>query len=90
MQISNLEGSYDAHEVASLERSAADEAAVDVGLGEEFLGVGGFAAAAIEDGEVVGHLGAELVGNDLADEGVDLLGLLGSGSLAGTDGPDAG
>ena len=83
-----LEGGDDAHEVAGLEGGAADEAAVDVGLGEQFGGVAGLAAAAVEDGGVVGHLCAVLVGEQAADEGVDFLCLVARGGLAGTDGPD--
>ena len=38
----------DALEVGSLQRGATDESAVDVGLGEELLGIAGLAAATVE------------------------------------------
>ena len=83
-----LEGQGDLDEVVGLEGGAADEAAVDVGLGEELLGVGGLAGAAVEDRGVVGDGLAEQAGEDVADVGVDLFGLGRSGGLAGADGPD--
>ena len=40
-----------------LEAGAADEAAVDVGAGRQFLAVGCGHAAAVQDSQVLGHLG---------------------------------
>ena len=62
-----LEGGDDAHEVAGLERGAADEAAVDVGLREQFRRVLGVHAAAVKDADSTGGTGAV----DLADHGTD-------------------
>ena len=83
-----LERQGDLDEVVRLERGAADEAAVDVGLGEELLRVGRLAGAAVEDRGVVRDGLVEEAGEDFADVGVDLLGLGRRGGLAGADGPD--
>ena len=77
----------DGDEVVCLEGCAADKAAVDVLLGEEFLGVGRLAASAVEDCGVLGYCLTELLGEDLADAGVDFLGLLSGSGLACADGP---
>src|SRR5690349_6010180 len=47
----------DLKEIRGLERRAADEAAVDVGLGEQARGVAGIHAAAIEDVHPLGMAG---------------------------------
>lgn len=81
------EGFDYAHEVVALEAGAAYEAAVDVGFGKELSGVGGFAAAAIEYGGVVGYFLAVLGGYGFAYEGVYFFGLVGCGGFAGAYGP---
>ena len=45
---------YNPHEIIHLQRCSADEAPVDVGLGEEGVGVIGFHGAAVEEGDGVG------------------------------------
>ena len=77
----------DIHEFR-LERGTSDEETVNVGLLAELLAVLLADAAAVEDAGLVGDLLADLLGEPLADHGVDLLGLLGGGDLAGADGPD--
>ncbi|KAI3485238.1 hypothetical protein L1887_51523 [Cichorium endivia] len=71
-----------------LERGAADEEAVDVGLLGEFLAVLGGDGAAVDDAELLSRVLAELVGGPLADGGVHLLRLLRGSDLARADGPD--
>ena len=53
MRAYSLESGDEAHEVAGLQRGVADEAAVDVGLGEQFGCVAGLAAAAVQDSGVI-------------------------------------
>ena len=69
----NLERRSNSKEVVRLEGGAANETTIDVLLGKELLGVGGLAGTAVLDGQVVGHLGAELGLDDAADAGVDFL-----------------
>lgn len=71
-----------------LERSATDQEAIDVGLLSELLGVAAVDGATVDDTDSLSFRGAEGGGCPLADEGVDVLGLLGSGGLAGPDSPD--
>ena len=78
----------DGQEVVGLQGRAADEAAVDVGLGQQLRRVLGVHGAAVLDGDGPGHPGAELLADDGADVGADLAGLFGGGGLAGADGPD--
>src|SRR5438876_5752905 len=77
----------DPQEGFGLQAGAADESAVDVGLGHEPVDVVGLDAATVEDP----HRGRRRLsvgaGDALADDGVDLLGLGGSGGAAGADGP---
>ena len=54
-------------------RGAAHEEAVHVGEGGELLGVGGGDAAAVEDAEVLGDLGVDVVLQPLPQRGVHLL-----------------
>ena len=77
----------DAHEAVGLQGCATDQTAVYVGLAEQLLGVGGLAAAAVQDRSVVGYLLTVFLGYDVADVGVHVLSLLGCGGLAGTGGP---
>ena len=78
----------DTLEVSALQRSTADEATVDIGLGKEFRSIAGLAGATVEDGSVIGYSLTVLLSDDAADIGMDFLSLLGSGGLTGTDGPD--
>ena len=82
------ESGDDAHEVGALECGAADETAVHVGLAEDLLGVGGLAAATVEDRAVFSYFLAIFILDDAADMGVHVLGLFGGSGLAGADGPD--
>ena len=59
-----LPGINDSLEVGSLQRSTANQSAVDVGLCEEFGGIACLAATAIEDACVVGNGSTVLLGND--------------------------
>ena len=83
-----LERTGDRDEIVGLKGSAADETTVNVLLCEEFFRVGRFAASAVQNGRVLGHLGTEPIDQHLSDAGVDLLGLVGSSCLAGSDGLD--
>ena len=67
----------DTLEISSLEGSATNEAAVNVGLSKDFLGVAGLAASAVQDGNVLSSFCTKLFGDDAADEGVHIFGLLG-------------
>src|SRR5579875_1460591 len=73
--------------IGRLQRGAADQAAVDVGLREQVRGVAGLDAAAIDDAGRVGDfsIGA---GELATQQRVDLLGLFRAGGTAGADGPD--
>lgn len=83
----SVESFNDTHEVGALEGSATDETTVNIGFCEDFAGIGGLAAAAVEDAGVVGDLLAVLAGDDVADVGVHVLSLVGGSGLAGTDSP---
>lgn len=79
-------GIDDALEVGALEGSATDEAAIHVGLREDFLGVAGLAAATIEDADVLCSGFAEAACDDTTDEGVHVFSLLSGSGPAGADG----
>ncbi len=79
---------HELQERIGLQRGAADQGAVDVGEGHQALDVVGLDAAAVEDAQRVRDGLAVLRGDPRADEGVDLLGLLGGRDLAGADRPD--
>lgn len=81
-------GAVDDVDKGRLQASTADEEAVNVGLLAELHAVLLADAAAVQDAGLVGGLGVDLLLEPLADGGVDLLGLLGGGDLAGADGPD--
>ena len=75
-------------EVGSLERSAAHEGAVNVGLGDELGNVAGLSGATVQDTDAVGELLTEHLLEGLTDSAADLLSVLGGSGLAGADGPD--
>ena len=75
-------------EGSGLERSAADEAAVDVELREQAGSVFSVHRAAVLDGDRAGSAGAEERTDGVADEGADFAGLFNGRGLAGADGPD--
>ena len=75
-------------EVGSLERSAAHEGAVNVGLGDELGDVAGLGGTAIQHADAVGELLAEHLLEGLTDSAADLLSVLGGSGLAGADGTD--
>ena len=81
------ESVHDTHEGIGLKSGTADETAVHVGLGEKLLGVGGLAAATVEDRSVVGYFLAILFSDGVADESVHLLSLIVGSGLAGADCP---
>src|SRR5215208_7686720 len=78
----------DRQETLRLQRRAADQAAVDVGLVEKAPGVVGLHAAAVLDAYAGGEVLVPRPGQLLADVGVDLLCLLVGGRATGADGPD--
>eukprot|EP00695_Tsukubamonas_globosa_P003606 TRINITY_DN724_c0_g1_i1.p1 TRINITY_DN724_c0_g1~~TRINITY_DN724_c0_g1_i1.p1 ORF type:complete len:125 (+),score=24.81 TRINITY_DN724_c0_g1_i1:56-430(+) len=75
------------NKIGSLERGTTNQKAVDVGLGEEDIRVGGSNRATIDDASGSSDLSTVVLGEVLADESVNLLSLLGSGSDASADGP---
>ena len=76
----------DGQEVIGLEGGTADQTAVHIFLGEDFGRVRRFARTAVEDGALSSG-NAELVGQHLADVGMDFLCLLGCGGLCPNRGP---
>lgn len=74
--------------VAGDEAGATDESAIDVGLGHEFGGVGGFDATTVLDADFFGGWGVGDFGEDLADEGVGALRLFWGSGSTGADGPN--
>ena len=78
----------DDRKLVSLQGSAADQAAVNIGLTQQLLGILRVHAAAVLDGQALGSVLAVQLANDLADSGADLLGLISGSGLAGADGPD--
>ena len=74
--------------VAGDEAGATDESAIDVGLGHEFGGVGGFDATTVLDADFLGGWGVGDFGEDFADEGVGALGLFRGSGATGADGPN--
>ncbi len=61
--------------LVSLQRSAANQATVNIGLAEQLLGVLRIHAAAVLDGQALGSVLAVQLANHLADSSADLLGL---------------
>src|SRR5262245_29787579 len=78
----------DTEKIVGCQTGAADEAAIDVGGGHEFGGVGGLDAAPVQDANGLGGGGTEGGGELAADVGVGFGGLLGGRVAAGADGPD--
>src|SRR5262249_14180075 len=78
----------DAREGLGLEARAADEHAVDVGLGHERSGVLGLHAAAVLDANRVGRGVPDDLREHAANGAGDFLRLLGGGRATGADGPD--
>ena len=76
-------GVDDVHKLLGLQGGTADEAAVDVRLGQQLSGVLGIHAAAVLNGDAAGHAGTVQATDGSTDVGADLTGLLGSGGLAG-------
>ena len=78
----------DALEVSALQRSATDQATVDVRLREEFRSVACLAATAVEDRCLLSSLCALLLSYCRADVSEHLLSLVRCSGLACTDSPD--
>ena len=78
---------HDQGEVRSLQGRAADQAAVDLGLGHQALDVLGIHGTAVLDAHLVSALLAIGTGDGLADHADGLVGLLIGGGQAGADGP---
>ena len=72
-------------EVSGLEGRAADESAVDVDLREKLSCVLCVHRAAVLNGECLSRLSAVEFRDDAADDSADLVSLLGSSGLAGSD-----
>ena len=62
----------DDRKLVGLQGSAADQAAVNIGLAQQLLGVLRVHAAAVLDGQALGSVLAVQLANDLADGGADL------------------
>src|SRR5260221_14542936 len=77
----------DGEEALGLEGRPADEDAVDVGLDHDAGDVAGGDAAAVEDPDGLGRIVAVAAGDTLAQEGLDLLRLVGGGHAARPDRP---
>lgn len=71
-----------------LQRRTTDQETVNIGLLGELTAVLLVDAAAVQNACLLRSLGRDLLLQPLADRGVDLLGLLGGGDLAGANGPD--
>ena len=78
----------DLDELLGHQGSAADQTAVDVGLGQQLEGVLVVHGAAVQDGDGTGVLGGVQLADHAADHLADLFRLLGSGGQAGADSPD--
>lgn len=61
----------DALEVGSFQCSATNQTTVNIGFCKQFLGIGGLAAATVEDGAVVSDFLAILLGYLRTDESMD-------------------
>lgn len=70
-----------------LQASTANEEAVNIGLLGELAAVLLADGATVDDADLVLGLGGDGLAEPLTDSGVDLLGLLGGGDLAGADSP---
>ena len=81
-------GVDDVHKLLGLQGGTADEAAVDVRLGQQLSGVLGIHAAAVLNGDAAGHPCAVQAADGGADVGAHFACLLCRGGFAGTDGPD--
>src|SRR6188508_1195581 len=78
----------DLEEALDVERRAADERAIDVGLADQLLRVVGFHAAAVDHVALVGRAAAEPLAQPLPDVRVRLLRLDRRRGPAGADRPD--
>ena len=78
----------DLPKAAALEAGTADEESVHIRHGHEFCGITGFHAAAVLDADAGGAGFIVEFLDDLANECMGVLGLLGSGDTTGADGPD--
>ena len=76
------------HKAVSFQRGSTVKPSAHVGVGEEFFGISGIAASAIQDRGVVGYLFSVLVSDGFTDESVHFLCLFGSGRFTGTDSPN--
>lgn len=70
-----------------LQAGTANEEAVNIGLLGELAAVLLADGATVDDTDPVLSLGGDSLTEPLADSGVDFLGLLGGGDLAGADSP---
>ena len=72
----------------NIQACSADQSPIDVFHGDEFSYVLGLYTAAVKDADPLSRLGGKDFYQKPADEGLDFLGLLGSGGLPRADGPD--
>lgn len=79
-------GGNDVKKICSFQRGTTNQAAVNVGLGQQLCRVGGIHAAAVQQR----HLGSSAVGlHQLRPQsGMHRLGLFGRGGFTGANGPD--
>ena len=82
-----VEGFDDRKELLYAKGSTTNQTAIYVRLSEEFFGVASVAAPTIEDRTVVSDCFAILLGDELADMGMDFLSLSRGSRKTGTDGP---
>ena len=83
-----LRNTIDNIEEVRLERSSADKSTIDVGLGEQILGVGTLHTTTVLDADSLGNGLADILAHPLTDEGMRLLSHLGGGSETSADGPN--
>ena len=70
------------------EGSTTDEETIDIGLLGRLHAVLGVDGTTVDDTDLLGDVGGDVVSEPLSEGLVDLLSLGGGGDLAGTDGPD--
>jgi len=83
-----LRNTVDNIEEVSLEGSSTDKSTIDVGLGEQILGVGALHTATVLNADGLGNGLADILAHPLTDVGVGLLSHLGGGGKTSADGPN--
>ena len=83
-----LRNTVDNIEEVGLEGCSADKSSIDVGLGEQILGVGPLHTATVLNADGLGNGLADILAHPLTDVGVGLLSHLGGGGKTSADGPN--